>query len=86
MIFPGGILSEKDQKQLTVSADEALTERAHEVADEHKRSVDDELCDRLEISGRKAEGARVSFREFLASMPKVSLPRKYSREEMNERR
>lgn len=73
-------------RNITFSASEELIEQARAVAARNRRSLNDEFRDWLADyaeSGRKTE---LSFREVVSQLKDVKVTRKYSREEMNERR
>lgn len=73
------------ERSMNFSADGAPIQRAGDLAAAGKRGLDDEFPDLPAIDVSSAGEARPRFREVLDSLPKVSLPRRYTRDEMNER-
>lgn len=73
-------------RNITFSADEELIEKARAKAAERNQSLNDEFRSWLARYVASEGEARMPFLEALNQLPTVKLPRKYSRDEMNERR
>ncbi len=73
-------------RNITFSAEDELIEQARAVAARNRRSLNDEFRDWLAKYAEEGRKAKLSFREVVSQMKDVKVTRKYSREEMNERR
>lgn len=70
---------------MTFSADERVIDMAREKAREEKRSLNDAFREWLERYARASDPGR-KYRELMKKLSYVEPGRKFSREEMNERR
>jgi|LakMenEpi03Aug12_release.lakeMendotaPanAssembly.Ray.scaffolds.fasta_scaffold2983860_2 hypothetical protein len=73
-------------RNITFSASEELIEQARAVAARNRRSLNDEFRDWLAKYAEEGSKTELSFREVVSQLKDVKVTRKYSREEMNERR
>lgn len=73
-------------RNITFSASEELIEQARAVAARNRRSLNDEFRDWLANYAGEGRKTELSFREVVSQLKDVKVTRKYSREEMNERR
>ena len=73
-------------RNITFSASEELIEQARAVAARNRRSLNDEFRDWLANYAEAGRKTELSFREVVSQLKEVKVTRKYSREEMNERR
>ena len=73
-------------RNITFSAEDQLIDQARAVAARNRRSLNDEFRDWLAKYAEEGRKAELSFREVVTQMNDVKVTRKYSREEMNERR
>ncbi len=73
-------------RNITFSAEDDLIEQARTVAARNHRSLNDEFRDWLAKYAQEGRKAKLSFREVLSQFKDVTVTRKYSRDEMNERR
>lgn len=73
-------------RNITFSADEEVIEAAREVARRNQRSLNDEFRDWLARYAGSESKEKVSIPDLLEQLKHVKVDRKYTREEMNERR
>lgn len=73
-------------RKITFSADEKLIEAALAVAQRNHRSLNDEICDWLAKYVASESNGKFSYQKLAEQLGEAKMPRKYTREEMNERR
>jgi ribosomal protein L20 len=73
-------------RNITFSADEELIDKARAVAQRNQRSLNDEFRDWLAKYASGGGERELSFLEMMDQLKQVKVERKYTREEMNERR
>ena len=73
-------------RNITFSADEELIEKARAVAQSHQRSLNDEFREWLAKYAASGSNTKFSYRKFVEQLGEVKMTRKYTRDEMNERR
>lgn len=73
-------------RNITFSAEEEIIEKARHIAESRQRSLNEEFREWLANYVQTEKSTQLSLREVIELIPKVTLPKKYTREEMNERR
>lgn len=73
-------------RNITFSADEELIESARAVAKRNDRSLNDEFRDWLAKYAASGSNDKFSYRKLVEQLGEVKMTRKYTRDEMNERR
>lgn len=73
-------------RNITFSADEEMIEAARTVAQQNHRSLNDEFRDWLAKYAATGRKKKLSYRQLVEQLGEVKLTKKYSRDEMNERR
>jgi hypothetical protein len=73
-------------RNITLSAEEDLIEKARSVARSQRRSLNDAFREWLEqFTASEGEAAAARFRELMKDLRYVKVDRHYTRDEMNER-
>jgi ribosomal protein L20 len=73
-------------RNITFSADEELIDKARAVAQRNQRSLNDEFRDWLAKYASAGGDDKFSYRKLVEQLGEVKMTRKYTRDEMNERR